>query len=85
MSHASECGTNQSSEVAQEAAADMSITLTGLAGDLASFYNLDTDEAFRKLRAAIAGETEPMKALGVLRKFCHQLIDPFDCRQDCGN
>lgn len=55
----------KSSGVAQEAAADMSITLTGLAGDLASFYNLDTDEAFRKLRAAIAGETEPMKALGV--------------------
>lgn len=55
----------KSSGVAQDAAADMSITLTGLAGDLASFYNLDTDEAFRKLRAAIAGETEPMKALGV--------------------
>ena len=55
----------KSSGVAQEAAADMSITLTGLAGDLASFYNLDTDEAFGKLRAAIAGETEPMKALGV--------------------
>lgn len=55
----------KSSGVAQEAAADMSIILTGLAGDLASFYNLDTDEAFRKLRAAIAGETEPMKALGV--------------------
>lgn len=55
----------KSSGVAQEAAADMSITLTGLAGDLASFYNLDTDEAFYKLRSAIAGETEPMKALGV--------------------
>lgn len=55
----------KSSGVAQDAAADMSITLAGLAGDLASFYNLDTDEAFRKLRAAIAGETEPMKALGV--------------------
>lgn len=55
----------KSSGVAQDAAADMSITLAGLAGDLASFYNLDTDEAFYKLRAAIAGETEPMKALGV--------------------
>lgn len=55
----------KSSGVAQEAAADMSIELAGLAGDLASFYNLDTDEAFYKLRSAIAGETEPMKALGV--------------------
>lgn len=55
----------QSSGVAQGAAADMSIALTGLAGDLASFYNLDTDEAFIKLRSAIGGETEPMKQLGI--------------------
>ena len=55
----------KSSNVAQDAAAEMSINLAGLAGDLASFYNLDTDEAFYKLRAAIAGETEPLKALGI--------------------
>lgn len=55
----------KSSGVAQGAAADMSVTLAGLAGDIASFYNIETDEAFYKLRAAIAGETEPMKALGV--------------------
>ena len=55
----------KSSGVAQGAAADMSITLAGLAGDLASFYNIDTDEAFYKLRASIAGETEPLKALGI--------------------
>lgn len=55
----------KSSGVAQEAAARMSTTIAGLAGDLASFYNLETDEAFYKLRAAISGETEPMKALGV--------------------
>lgn len=55
----------KSSGVAQESAAKMSTSLAGLAGDIASFYNIDTDEAFYKLRAAIAGETEPMKALGV--------------------
>lgn len=55
----------KSSGVAQGAAAEMSTTMAGLAGDIASFYNIDTDEAFYKLRAAIAGETEPMKALGV--------------------
>lgn len=55
----------KSSGVAQGAASDMSITLAGLAGDIASFYNIETDEAFYKLRSAIAGETEPMKALGV--------------------
>ena len=54
-----------STGVAQDAAAEMSTTLAGLAGDLASFYNIDTDEAFRKLRSAMAGETEPMRELGV--------------------
>lgn len=55
----------KSSGVAQAEAAKMSTTLAGLAGDIASFYNLETDEAFYKLRAAISGETKPMKALGV--------------------
>ena len=40
---------------------EMSIQMTGLAGDMASFYNLDTDEAFAKIRAGISGETEPLK------------------------
>ena len=54
-----------STGVAQDAAAEMSTTLAGLAGDLASFYNIETDEAFYKLRSAIAGEVEPMRQLGV--------------------
>ena len=53
------------SGVSQRDAAEMSTTLTGLAGDLASFYNIDQDDAFTKLRSALAGEVEPMRALGV--------------------
>jgi len=49
----------------QAAAADMSIAMAGLAGDLASFYNLSTDVAFEKIRSGISGETEPLKQLGV--------------------
>ena len=44
---------------------EMSINLTQLAGDLASFYNLDTDVAFEKIRSGISGETEPLKQLGI--------------------
>jgi phage-related protein len=44
---------------------DMSTELAGLAGDIASFYNLDTDEAFSKIRSGISGETEPLKQLGI--------------------
>lgn len=55
----------KSSGVAQGAAAQMSTTIAGLAGDLASFYNIDADAAFQKLRAGISGETEPLKQLGI--------------------
>jgi hypothetical protein len=43
----------------------MSIQMAKLAGDFASFYNIDTDEAFTKIRAGISGETEPLKQLGI--------------------
>lgn len=44
---------------------EMSTALAGLAGDVASFYNLDIDTAFEKIRSGISGETEPLKQLGI--------------------
>ena len=44
----------------------MSETLTGLTGDVASFYNLSSDEAFTKLKSVFTGETETLKDLGVV-------------------
>lgn len=49
-----------------QAALEMSKTLTGLTGDVASFYNLSTDEAFTKLKSVFTGETETLKDLGVV-------------------
>jgi len=43
----------------------MSEDLAGLAADMASFYNLDFDTAFQKIRSGISGETEPLKQLGI--------------------
>lgn len=43
----------------------MSQDMTELAADMASFYNLEHDEAFEKIRAGISGETEPLKQLGI--------------------
>jgi phage-related protein len=43
----------------------LSESVAGLAGDMASFYNLETDEAFSKIRSGISGETEPLKQLGI--------------------
>lgn len=55
----------KSSKVSGQALITMSEDLTGLAGDFASFYNLDPEEAFNKIRAGISGETEPLKQLGI--------------------
>lgn len=49
-----------------EAAYEQAAALTGLAGDVASFYNLTTDEAYTKLKSVFTGETESLKDLGVV-------------------
>lgn len=45
---------------------DMATSLAGLTADVASFYNLDQDVAFTKLKAVFTGETEGLKDLGVV-------------------
>jgi hypothetical protein len=50
----------------EEMAYSQAAALTGLAGDVASFYNMSTDEAFTKLKAVYTGETEALKSLGVV-------------------
>ena len=51
--------------LSKDATVGMSQAITGLAGDMASFYNLDSDDAFNKIRSGISGETEPLKQLGI--------------------
>ena len=50
----------------ESAAYDMGSTLTGLAGDVASFYNISQDEAYTKLKSVFTGETETLKDLGIV-------------------
>ncbi len=52
--------------IAGEAGYQMSAAITGLTGDVASFYNLSTDEAYTKLKSIFTGETESLKELGVV-------------------
>ena len=44
----------------------MSTALTGLSGDVASFYNISQDEAYTKLKSVFTGETESLKDLGIV-------------------
>ncbi len=50
----------------EKQAFEMSKTLTGLAGDVASFYNISQDEAYTKLKSVFSGETETLKDLGIV-------------------
>ena len=44
---------------------DMSISLTELSADLASFYNVEQADAARSLWSVFTGETEPMRKFGI--------------------
>lgn len=52
--------------VASGAASDMAVTLTGRLSDIMSFYNKTQSEVDTIGRALITGETEPLKAIGVV-------------------
>lgn len=51
--------------LAADKSAVMSTKLVELAGDLASFNNIDPTVALDALRSGLVGETEPLRALGV--------------------
>lgn len=53
-------------DITGEQAETMSQQIVQLAGDIASFNNLDVSVAFEKLRAGILGESEPIKSLGII-------------------
>lgn len=50
----------KSSGIASNDIVKMSTDLAGLAADMASFYNLDFETAFEKIKSGITGETEPL-------------------------
>ncbi len=52
--------------IAGTSATNMSKGITLLAQDMASFYNMSSDEAMTKLQAGLTGETEPLKRIGIL-------------------
>jgi hypothetical protein len=56
----------QGAGVAGDKAADMSVSLAKLAADASSFYNTSVDVALEKIRAGLVGESEPLRAFGVM-------------------
>ena len=52
--------------VAQESAADMSLTLTGLAGDMASFFNKEVAETSSDLKSIFTGNAIALSKYGIV-------------------
>ena len=52
--------------VAKDAAYEMSTGAVELAADMASFYNLEHEDALNKIKSGLVGEAEPLKQLGIL-------------------
>lgn len=52
--------------VARDAGAEMAIQLSGLSGDLASFWNTSAEQAKTALKGIYTGETEALKNYGVV-------------------
>lgn len=66
----------------EEQAFEMSSTLAGLAGDVASFYNIDQDLAYTKLKSVFSGETETLKDLGIV--MTENALNDFAMRKGMG-
>lgn len=52
--------------MSQKESAKLSAELTQLAADAMSFYNVPMDVALQRIQSGLVGETEPMRAFGVL-------------------
>jgi hypothetical protein len=53
-------------QIADETAAKMATTLTGLSADMASFYNKDQNTTATALNSIFTGETETLKQFGIV-------------------
>lgn len=69
-------------DFAEKESFDMATSLTQLAGDVASFYNLTQDEAYTKLKSVFTGETESLKDLGVV--MTQSALDAFAMAEGYG-
>lgn len=56
----------QAAGMSQGASAKLGVEMAQLAADASSFYNVGLDVSLEKIRAGLVGESEPLRAFGVL-------------------
>jgi hypothetical protein len=57
---------SQGMGMARKESAGFAVSMAKLAADASSFYNISNADALEKIRAGLTGESEPLKALGVI-------------------
>lgn len=55
----------QASNIGIKDSGKMALDLVELAGDLSAFYNIDTEDAYRKIQSGMAGMVRPLRSLGI--------------------
>ena len=58
-------GMLNASNITQNASTEMSKNLTALAGDVASFYNMNVDDVYKKFQSGLSGNVSAMRTFGV--------------------
>ena len=58
-------GMLKASNISGEANIIMSKNLTALAGDVASFYNMNVDEVLKKLQSGMSGQVQALRSFGI--------------------
>lgn len=52
--------------VSTDTAFEMSTSVAALSADMASFFNISNEEAFRRIQSGLSGEIEPLRRLGIV-------------------
>ena len=55
----------QASNIGAQQSGQMALTMVELASDLSSFYNIDTETAYQKIKSGLAGMVRPLRDLGI--------------------
>lgn len=55
----------QASNISMKNSNQMALDMVELAGDLSAFYNIDTEDAYKKIQSGLTGMVRPLRSLGI--------------------
>ncbi len=55
----------QASNISMKNSNQMALDMVELAGDLSAFYNIDTEDSYKKIQSGLTGMVRPLRSLGI--------------------